>query len=81
MDGGDVMFRRLFTGLIVLIFALTLSACLQEPVNSTATTAANTSASLTDAVSQATLSRYRPDELREYNGTRLDPAIGPRDNS
>jgi len=81
MDGGDVMFRRLFTGLIVLIFALTLSACLQEPVNSTATTAANTSASLTDAVSQATLSRYRPAELREYNGTRLDPAIGPRDNS
>ena len=34
-----------------------------------------------DAVSAATEARYRDGELREYEGTRLDPAVGPRDNS
>ena len=34
-----------------------------------------------DAISEATWSRYRTGELREYNGTKLDPAVGPRDNS
>ena len=37
--------------------------------------------SATDAVSAATEARYRDGELREYKGTRLDPAVGPRDNS
>ena len=35
----------------------------------------------TDAVSSATLKRYRENEIREYQGARLDPAVGPRDNS
>ena len=34
-----------------------------------------------DGVSSATESRYRASEIREYEGARLDPAIGPRDNS
>lgn len=34
-----------------------------------------------DAVSAATEKRYREGELREYNGERLDPAVGPGDNS
>ena len=34
-----------------------------------------------DAVTSATMQRYREGELREYNGTKLDPAVGPRDNS
>ena len=34
-----------------------------------------------DAVSQATASRYQEQEIRDYQGVRLDPAIGPRDNS
>lgn len=34
-----------------------------------------------DLIASATLERYRPDELREFNGTKLDPAVGPRDNS
>ncbi len=34
-----------------------------------------------DAVTSATLSRYRENEVREYEGARLDPTIGPRDNS
>lgn len=34
-----------------------------------------------DAISTATSKRYREGELREYDGIRLNPAIGPRDNS
>lgn len=34
-----------------------------------------------DAVSAATEKRYREGELREYNDERLDPAVGPGDNS
>ena len=35
----------------------------------------------TDTVSAATEARYREGEVREYKGARLDPAVGPRDNS
>ena len=34
-----------------------------------------------DTVSAATRSRYRVSEIEQYQGARLDPAIGPRDNS
>jgi DMSO/TMAO reductase YedYZ molybdopterin-dependent catalytic subunit len=34
-----------------------------------------------DTYSQATLARFRSDEIQSYQGQRLDPAIGPRDNS
>jgi DMSO/TMAO reductase YedYZ molybdopterin-dependent catalytic subunit len=34
-----------------------------------------------DVVSSATLARYRENEIRDYQGVRLDPAIGPADNS
>ena len=34
-----------------------------------------------DAASAATQQRYRENEIKEYKGARLDPAIGPRDNS
>jgi DMSO/TMAO reductase YedYZ molybdopterin-dependent catalytic subunit len=34
-----------------------------------------------DGVSSATQDRYRENEIREYQGARLDPAVGPRDNS
>ena len=52
-----------------------------------ATTAINTEAPTEepteepDAVSLATEDRYQENEIREYQGMRLDPAIGPRDNS
>jgi DMSO/TMAO reductase YedYZ molybdopterin-dependent catalytic subunit len=39
------------------------------------------SCSGTDGISSATESRYQEMEIREYNGERLDPSIGPRDNS
>jgi DMSO/TMAO reductase YedYZ molybdopterin-dependent catalytic subunit len=34
-----------------------------------------------DGVSSATQKRYRAQEITEYQGYRLDPAVGPRDNS
>lgn len=34
-----------------------------------------------DAVSSATESRYSELEIREYKGVKLDPVVGPRDNS
>ncbi|SHJ54928.1 molybdopterin-dependent oxidoreductase [Parasporobacterium paucivorans] len=35
----------------------------------------------TDGVSNATMKRYQELEIREYEGVRLDPSVGPRDNS
>jgi len=35
----------------------------------------------TDGTSSATESRYQTLEIREYNGVRLDPSVGLRDNS
>ena len=37
--------------------------------------------STVDAVSAATQARYRENEISEYKGARLDPSVGPRDNS
>lgn len=34
-----------------------------------------------DGVSKATSRRYRENEITEYEGARLEPVIGPRDNS
>lgn len=34
-----------------------------------------------DGNSEATENRYSELEIREYEGTRLDPSVGPRDNS
>ncbi len=42
---------------------------------------ASSDSSQMDAVTSATKSRYREGEVTAYNGIRLDPAVGPRDNS
>jgi DMSO/TMAO reductase YedYZ molybdopterin-dependent catalytic subunit len=34
-----------------------------------------------ETISSATMSRYRENEIKEYKGAKLDPAVGPRDNS
>lgn len=34
-----------------------------------------------DIVSEATMDRYQVNEIKDYKGANLDPAIGPRDNS
>ena len=53
---------------IALLLILTLSAC-------------GVTDSDPDTYTQATLARFRVDEVQSYQGQRLDPAIGPRDNS
>jgi DMSO/TMAO reductase YedYZ molybdopterin-dependent catalytic subunit len=58
---------------ILLLFFIVLGGC--KTRNKTA------GASQTDAVSGASMARYREGEITEYNGARLDPAVGPRDNS
>ena len=74
--------KRLAVSLL-LVLALLLCAC--SPAStadlSGQTTDASSSASTIDAVSSATLARYRENEIRDYQGERLDPAIGPSDNS
>jgi DMSO/TMAO reductase YedYZ molybdopterin-dependent catalytic subunit len=76
---------KLFTILIVITFQLTaLTSCTPQPSNvttGTTSSAASSSTRTVDTVSQATLARYRENEIREYQGIRLDPAVGPRDNS
>ncbi|MDD3214519.1 MAG: molybdopterin-dependent oxidoreductase, partial [Eubacteriales bacterium] len=57
--------KRLFSLLTTLLLLLTGCSAQTTP----------------DAVSAATQSRYRENEITEYQGARLDPAVGPRDNS
>ena len=68
---------------ITLIISLLLSACssIQPTSKPGQTTIATTTVATVDTVSSATLSRYRENEIRDYQGERLDPAIGPSDNS
>jgi DMSO/TMAO reductase YedYZ molybdopterin-dependent catalytic subunit len=64
--------------LLLATSIILLAACAAPRQSSTA----NPSATATpDTVSSATMERYRAGELRTYNGTKLDPAVGPRDNS
>ncbi len=60
--------------LLFLLLFLLLGGCAAESMPAEETAAP-------DAVSAATEARYRTGELREYNGERLDPAVGPGDNS
>ncbi|MCE5342035.1 MAG: molybdopterin-dependent oxidoreductase [Eubacteriales bacterium] len=63
--------KRLFPLILALLVMLTGCVALKpEPGNAEA-----------DAASAATQSRYRENEITEYQGARLDPAVGPRDNS
>ncbi|MDW7659323.1 MAG: hypothetical protein SCM11_19320, partial [Bacillota bacterium] len=69
--------------LTVLVLSA-FAGCAQQPVTSAGNTTTGvtlTTSPTVDVVSQATLSRYRENEIREYQGARLDPAVGPRDNS
>lgn len=77
---------RRITLILLLAVLLTSPALLTAGCQSSESTApgGTTSSSaikLTDTIAQATLSRYRTNEIREYQGARLDPAVGPRDNS
>lgn len=60
--------------LIIIAFLLFLTGCAAD-------TGSGQPRSATDGVSAATQRRYRESEITEYQGVRLDPAVGPRDNS
>ena len=53
---------------------LILSAC-------TVVTAPGSDPADMDGMTSATQARFKEMEIREYKGARLDPAVGPRDNS
>lgn len=58
---------------ILLVLLLLLSGCTAQVASQVPVVA--------DVVSAATQKRYRENEITGYQGVRLDPAIGPRDNS
>ena len=70
--------------ILLPVFLLLLSAC-AAPAATNSTDMQESKATAEpakeDAVSAATMERYREGELREYNGEKLDPAVGPSDNS
>lgn len=73
MNTNGTLLRRLSLFLMLLIPLLAVTAC---KVNDGSSPDANP-----DGVSSATEKRYQALEIREYEGIRLDPSIGPRDNS
>lgn len=61
--------KRIVCIIVLLFFALFLTSC------------RNNEKIAKDGVSGATKNRYSELEINEYNGIRLDPSVGPRDNS
>lgn len=79
--GGWRRFRPAVNWLIAacLLLAGITAGCAAGPTSSPAPSSGTAAA--TDTIAAATLQRYRVNEVRDYQGSRLDPAIGPRDNS
>jgi len=71
--------RKNFIFTLTLTALIILSSCKLVDTPQNSNTQPNDS--IPDNVTSATILRYRPNELKVYEGTRLDPAIGPRDNS
>ncbi len=69
---GKMAMKRMLA--VMLMLLLLLSGCASA-------NAPGGPRSASDGVSGATQSRYREGEVTEYQGARLDPAVGPRDNS
>lgn len=72
------MLGRYFKYFCLGLLIFTLTGCSPAASGMSAVT---TETSTVDTMSQATMDRYRENELREYQGQPLDPAIGPADNS
>lgn len=57
--------------LVIILFSLVIvTGCSQRPRHTDQ-----------DVMTKPTQERYQATEIMEYNGARLDPSIGPRDNS
>lgn len=61
--------KRIVCIIVLLFFAFFLTSCRDNEKIAK------------DGVSGATKNRYSELEINEYNGIRLDPSVGPRDNS
>lgn len=61
--------KKIVCIIILLFFALFLTSCRDSEKQTK------------DGISGATKSRYSELEINEYNGIKLDPSVGPRDNS
>lgn len=79
------MKRFILLMIVFLSFILVLAGCAnnQHCVSSESSSSSSPDVKtvLPDTVSQATMLRYRENEIKEYKGARLDPSVGPRDNS
>lgn len=64
--------KRMLSVMLALFLLLTGCATANAPGGPRSTA---------DGVSSGTQNRYREGEVTEYQGMRLDPSIGPRDNS
>ena len=64
----SVMKKNAISIVLLLVLAILSSCAGSEPVGP-------------DGTTEATENRYSELEIREYEGTRLDPSVGPRDNS
>ena len=71
-EKGDAFMKYKWPAFLFLLLLLT--GCADSAGNQQPRSAA-------DGVSAATQRRYRVNEVTEYQGMRMDPAIGPRDNS
>ena len=61
--------KKVAISIVLFLMLAVLSSCTgSEPVGP-------------DGTTEATENRYSELEIREYEGTRLDPSVGPRDNS
>lgn len=70
---------KIILTIMILVFLLT-SGCSTEKNDLSADDTQGIAADV-DQISAATISRYREGEIKEYMGSRLDPAVGPADNS
>lgn len=61
--------RKHVISIVLLLMLAVLSSC------------TGTDPGRPDGTTEATENRYSELEIREYEGTRLDPSVGPRDNS
>ncbi len=89
---GSVLKKRIWLAALAAFILLFTAGCADKP-EAVATDEMNTESAApsptqtasiavgVDGVSEATIARYQENEIREYQGMRLDPSIGPRDNS
>ena len=73
--------RKMFAGKNFLIAMVLIAILLSSVGCMTKVSQEETIAPEVDSFTEATEKRYSEIEIRDYQGIRLDPSVGPRDNS